>query len=305
MLPDFVILPKDEQIQIEENGMMQMDRDLFEAMNSSADKFKQIAEENKEPTLVDKFFANKYVKAALKNMLFIIAAVFCVLLVLYLLMGGMVFLMLDAIFNQFTSGEKRVREELAIHLKNKYQEEFRIEKVEYNGTIDHYDVEVRSAAKPDYKIRVDVSEKNKRYLFRDDYVQASWNDELKETVYPKLKELLPKENYRIKQVSDYHSIHGEFPDENEIIFGPKYISLQEAIDRQLLYLDVRYERLEDGATAGEELNNMYKVVNLLESFHMTKMWIEMRSKKDRRELSCRINDVNSIGSMADLEKVCN
>ncbi|XOK61740.1 hypothetical protein ACJ7K1_00990 [Paenibacillus elgii] len=284
--------------------MMQMDRDLFEAMNSSANKLKQIAEENKEPTLVDKFFANKYVKAALKTMLFIIAAVFCVLLVLYLLMGGMVFLMLDAIFNQFTSDEKRVQEELAIHLKTKYQEEFRIEKVEYNGTIDHYDVEVRSAAKPDYKIRVDVSEKNKRYLFRDDYVQAFWNDELKETVYPKLKELLPKEKYSITKVSDYHSMYGEFPDENKIIFGPNYISFQEAIDRQLLYLDIRYERLEDGTAVGDELENVYEMVDLAKNSRINRMWIEMKSKKDRRELSCRINDANSITSMADLEKVC-
>lgn len=296
MLPDFVVLSKDEQIQIEENGMIQIDRDLFEAMNSSASKLKKIAEENKEPTLVDKFFANKYVKAALKTMLFIIAAVFCVLLVLYLLMGGMVFLMLDAIFNQFTSDEKRVQEELAIHLKNKYQEELRIEKVEYNGTIDHYDVEVHSISKPDYKIHVGVSEKNKRYLFRDDYVQAFWNDELKKTVYPKLQELLPKEKYRITKVSDYHSLGGEFPDENELIFGPKYISFQEAIDRQLLYLDFRYERLEEGTDARDEMKNVHKVVELVKNSRINRMWIEMRSKKDRRELSCRINDANSIGS---------
>ncbi len=304
MLPDFVVLPKDEQIQIEENGMMQMDRDLFEAMNSSANKLKRIAEENKEPTLVDKFFANKYVKAALKTMLFIMAAVFCVLLVLYLLMGGMVFLMLDAIFKQFTSDEKRVQEELAIHLKTKYQEEFRIEKVEYNGTIDHYDVEVRSAAKPDYKIRVSVSEKNKRYLFKDDYVQAFWNDALKETVYPKLQELLPKEKYRITQVSDYHSMYGEFPNENEIMFGPNYISFQEAIDRQLLYLDIRYERLEEGTVVEDELKNVHEMVDLAKNFRINRMWIEVRSNKDRRELSCRINNANSIASMADLEKVC-
>ncbi|PUA37464.1 hypothetical protein C8Z91_19130 [Paenibacillus elgii] len=304
MLPDFVVLPKDEQIQIEENGMMQMDRDLFEAMNSSANKLKRIAEENKEPTLVDKFFANKYVKAALKTMLFIMAAVFCVLLFLYLLMGGMVFLMLDTIFKQLTSQEKRVQEELAIHLKTKYQEEFRIEKVEYNGTIDHYDVEVRSAAKPDYKIRVSVSEKNKRYLFKDDYVQAFWNDALKETVYPKLKELLPKEKYRITQVSDYHSIYGEFPDENELIFGPNYISFQEAVDRQLLYLDIRYERLEEGTAVGDELKNVHEMVGLAKNFRINRMWIEVRSNKDRRELSCRINDANSIASMVDLEKVC-
>ncbi|MBU7315671.1 hypothetical protein [Paenibacillus oleatilyticus] len=284
--------------------MTQMDRDLFEAMNSSANKLKQIAEENMEPTLVDKFFANKYVKSVLKTMLFIMAAVFCVLAVLYLLMGGMVFLMLDAIFKQFTSDEKRVQEELAIHLKTKYQEEFRIEKVDYNGTIDHYDVEVRSAAKPDYKIQVGVSEKNKRYLFRDDYVQAFWNDELKETVYPKLQELLPKEKYRITKVSDYHSLGGEFPDENELIFGPNHISFQEAIDRQLLYLDIRYERLEDGTAIGDELKNVYEMVDLAKNFRINRMWIEMRSNKDRRELSCRINDANSITSMADLEKVC-
>ncbi|WP_010493278.1 hypothetical protein [Paenibacillus elgii] len=304
MLPDFVVLLKDEQIQIEENGMMQMDRDLFEAMHSRASKLKKIAEENKKPTFLDKLLANRYVKAALKTMLFIMAAVFCVLLVLYLLMGGMVFLMLDAIFKQFTSDEKRVQEELAIHLKNKYQEEFRIEKIEYNGTIDHYDVEVRSAAKPDYKIQVGVSEKNKRYLFRDDYVQAFWNDELKETVYPKLQELLPKEKYRITKVSDYHSIYGEFPNENEIIFGSNYISFQEAVDRKLLYLDIRYERLEEGTAVGDELKNVHEMVGLAKNFRINRMWIEMRSKKDRRELSCRINDANSIGSIADLEKVC-
>lgn len=304
MLPDFVVLPKDEQIHIEKNGMTRMDRHLFEAMNSSADKFKRIAEENKEPTLLDKFLTNRYVKAALKTVLFIIAAVFCVLVVLYLLMGGMVFLMLDAIFKQFSSEEKRVQEELATHLKNKYQEEFRIEKVEYNGTIDHYDVEVHSVAKPDYKIRVDVSEKNKQFVFRDDYVQAFWNAELKETVYPKLQELLPEEKYRINKVSDYHSLYGEFPDENAIIFGPKYISFQEAINRQLLYLDVRYESLEDGKAVGDELKNVHNVVDLAKSLRINRMWIEIRSKKDRRELSCQINDANRIGSTADLEKVC-
>lgn len=251
-----------------------MDRDLFEAMHSSADKFKKIAEENKEPTLLDQFFANKYVKAGLKTMLFMIAAVFCVLLVLYLLMGGMVFLMLDAIVKQFSSEEKRVQEELAIHLKNKYQEEFRIEKVEYNGTLDEYRAEVHSVAKPDYTIRVDISE------------------------------LLPEEKYRIKKVSDSHSLYGEFPDENAIIFGAQYISFQEAIDRQLVYLDVRYERMEEGTAAGDELKNVHQVVELAKSFHMNRMWIEIRSKKDRRELSCRINDANSIASMADLEKVC-
>lgn len=284
--------------------MIQMDRDLFEAMHSSADKFKKIAEENKEPTLLDQFFANKYVKAGLKTMLFMIAAVFCVLLVLYLLMGGMVFLMLDAIVKQFSSEEKRVQEELAIHLKNKYQEEFRIEKVEYNGTLDEYRAEVHSVAKPDYTIRVDISEKNKQFMFRDDYVHAFWNAELKETFYPKLQELLPEEKYRIKKVSDSHSLYGEFPDENAIIFGAKYISFQEAIDRQLVYLDVRYERMEEGTAAGDELKNVHQVVELAKSFHMNRMWIEIRSKKDRRELSCRINDANSIASMADLEKVC-
>ncbi|MCM3267696.1 hypothetical protein [Paenibacillus elgii] len=304
MLPDFVVLPKDEQIQIEENGMMQMDRDLFEAMNSSASKLKQIAEENKEPTFLDKLLANRYVRAALKTVLFIMAAVFCVLLVLYLLMGGMVFLMLDTIFKQLTSQEKRVQEELAVHLKTKYQEEFRIEKVEYNIPLDYYRAEVHSVAKPDYKIRVNASEKNKRYLFRDDYVQAIWNDALKETVYPKLQELLPKEKYRITKVSDYHSLGGEFPGENELIFGPNSISFQEAIDRELLYLDIRYERLEEGTAVGDELKNVHEMVDLAKNFRINRMWIEVRSNKDRRELSCRINDANSIASMADLEKVC-
>ncbi|KZE78484.1 hypothetical protein AV654_01625 [Paenibacillus elgii] len=304
MLPDFVVLPKDEQIQIEENGMMQMDRDLFEAMNSSASKLKQIAEENKKPSFLDKLLANRYVRAALKTVLFIMAAVFCVLLVLYLLMGGMVFLMLDTIFKQLTSQEKRVQEELAVHLKTKYQEEFRIEKVEYNIPLDYYRAEVHSVAKPDYKIRVNASEKNKRFQFRDDYVQAFWNDELKETVYPKLQELLPKEKYRITKVSDYHFMNGEFPDENEIIFGTKYISFQEAIDRQLLYLDIRYEQLEDGTAVRDELKNIHEVVDLAKNFRINRIRIQMRSNKDRGELSCRINDANSITSMADLEKVC-
>ncbi|SCW51267.1 hypothetical protein SAMN04487970_1011103 [Paenibacillus tianmuensis] len=281
-----------------------MDRNLFEAMHSRTNELKKIAEANKEPTFLDKFLTNRYVKAALKTVLFIIAAVFCVLLVLYLMVGGMVFLMLNAIFNQFTSDEKRVQEELAIHLKSKYQEEFRIEKVEYNGTLDKYSAEVHSVAKPDYKIRVDVSEKNKQFVFKDDYVQAFWNAELKETVYPKLQELLPEEKYRINNVSDYHSLYGEFVDENAIIFGPKYISFQEAIDRQLFYLDVRYERLEDGTAVEDELKNVHKVVDLAKSFRINRMWIEQRSKQDRRELRCRINDVNSINSMAELEKVC-
>ncbi|MCM3274213.1 hypothetical protein [Paenibacillus elgii] len=270
-----------------------VENNLFETMRSKAEEFEKISEEDKESNILAKVFAR-----GIKITFIIIAIVLCVLLLLYLVFGGWIVLILNAIFNQLTSDEKRVQEELAYYLKNNYREELMIDKVDYNGTLDEYNVKVHSIANPQLKIRVSVVEKGKQFIFKDDYVQELWETEFKKNLYPKLKEVVLKGEYQLIELFNR-------PDHlnNELIYDPKhYTSFQDAINNHVINPYIIYQSSDRDLIENnkdEVLEDVFKVVRLLESYGIKKARVEIVN-----EMSCEFKDITTIGRVTDLENIC-